>query len=64
MEDPLRHGFDGVEIYNHVCRWLNGKGHGLCYWDAMLQHQPNLLGFAVDDAHLRPEHPGWNGVGS
>lgn len=59
--EATRHGFDGVEVYNHVCHWLNGKGDGLAYWQAMLAQYPNTLGFAVDDAHIRPEHPGWNG---
>jgi hypothetical protein len=31
------------------------------HWDAFLRHNTNVLAFAVDDAHLRPEHPGWNG---
>ena len=61
MDDALRWGFHGVETYNHVCHWLNGKGGGLAYWNAMLEQRPNTLGLAVDDAHLRPEHPGWNG---
>ena len=61
LEDALRHDFDGVEIYNHVCRWLNGKSSGAVHWDAMLRRKPGTLGFASDDAHLRPEHPGWNG---
>jgi hypothetical protein len=61
VEDALSGEFHGVEIYNHVCRWLNGKADGLYLWDAVLEQQPNVLGFAVDDAHLRPEHPGWNG---
>lgn len=61
FDDALRWDFDGVEIYNHVCRWLNGKGNGLPYWSAMLDRAPNTLGLAVDDAHIRPEHPGWNG---
>jgi hypothetical protein len=61
MDDALRWGFHGVETYNHVCRWLNGKGDGLAHWNAMLAQRPNTLGLAVDDAHLRPEHPGWNG---
>jgi predicted metal-dependent phosphoesterase TrpH len=60
-DDALRWGFHGVETYNHVCRWLNGKGEGLAHWNAMLERRPNTLGLAVDDAHLRPEHPGWNG---
>ena len=61
FDDAFRHGFHGVEVYNHVCRWLNGKGDGLAFWDAMLGRAPATLGFASDDAHLRPEHPGWNG---
>lgn len=61
FDDALRWPFDGVEIYNHVCRWLNGKGEAAAYWNAMLVHRPNTLALAVDDAHLRPEHPGWNG---
>ncbi len=61
QEDALRWGFDGVEIYNHVCRWLNGKGGAASYWNWMLQSDPNTLAFAVDDAHVRDTHPGWNG---
>ncbi len=60
FEDGLRHKFHGVEIYNHVCRWLNGKGSGLFIWDSFLK-QHDILGFAVDDAHVKPEHPGWDG---
>jgi hypothetical protein len=62
LEDALRWGFHGVEVYNHVCRWLNGKGDGTVYWHAMLERTPNTLGLAVDDAHIRAEHPGWNGA--
>ena len=61
LEDALRWRFDGVEVYNHVCRWLNGKGDGGPYWHAMLAQAPNTLGFAADDAHLVAAHPGWNG---
>jgi hypothetical protein len=61
LSDALRWGFDGVEVYNHVCHWLNGKGEGLVHWNAMLERSPGVLSLAVDDAHLRPEHPGWNG---
>jgi predicted metal-dependent phosphoesterase TrpH len=61
FDDASRWPFDGVEVYNHVCRWLNGKGEGGAYWNAMLRHRPETLAFAADDAHLRPEHPGWNG---
>jgi hypothetical protein len=61
LDDCLRWPFHGVEIYNHVCHWLNGKSGGLVHWDALLRRNPNTLAFAADDAHLRPEHPGWNG---
>jgi len=61
LEDALRWGFHGVEIYNHVCRWLNGKGSGMVYWNSMLSSSSRTLSFATDDAHIRPEHPGWNG---
>ena len=61
LDDAVRLQFDGVEVYNHVCHWLNGKSGGLIHWDAALMANPSTLGFAVDDAHLRPEHPGWNG---
>ena len=61
LADCLRWPFDGVEIYNHVCHWLNGKGAGMVHWDAALMRDPSTLGFAVDDSHLRAEHPGWNG---
>lgn len=59
--DARRWRFDGVEVYNHVCRWLNGKDNGSAHWDAMLRDNPATLGLAADDAHLKPEHPGWNG---
>jgi len=60
-DDCLRWSFDGVEVYNHVCHWLNGKSNGAVHWDAALRTNPNTLGLAVDDAHLKSEHPGWNG---
>ncbi|MGC9349503.1 MAG: PHP domain-containing protein [Anaerolineae bacterium] len=61
FQDARRWEFHGVEVYNHVCWWLNGKGSGLAHWNAVLEQAPATLGFACDDAHLRPEHPGWNG---
>ena len=61
LADTARFSFDGVEVYNHVCRWLNGKGGGLTHWDAMLKRDRGTLCFAVDDAHLKPEHPGYDG---
>ena len=59
--DALRHGFDGVEVYNHVCWWLNGKGDGSTYWDQMLGRQPDTLGFAADDTHSTVGHGGTGG---
>jgi len=59
--DALRYGLEGVEVYNHVVRWLNGKSEGGVHWNAMLGQSPNTLAFATDDTHARTEHPGWNG---
>ena len=61
LDDALRWSFHGVEIYNHVCHFLNGKSSGLVHWDAALRSNPNTLAFAVDDSHLKPNHMGWNG---
>jgi len=60
-DDALAWGFHGVETYNHVCRWINGKGDGSVYWNMCLAHRPNTLGFAVDDSHIQGTHPVWNG---
>lgn len=63
FSDTLRWPFHGVEIYNHVCQWLNGKGDGRVYWNYMLSQPASVgaLAIAADDAHLSLEHPGWNG---
>jgi len=61
LEDALRWGFDGIEVYNNVCTWLNGKGNGMVHWDAALRANPNTLAFAVDDAHLGPGQNIWDG---
>ena len=61
-DDVRRWNFDGIEIYNHVCRWLNGKADGLVHWHAALAQNPRTLALAVDDAHITPDHPGWNGA--
>jgi hypothetical protein len=61
LDDALRWGVDAVEVYNHICHWLNGKGCGAVHWQAVLASDPEVLGVAVDDAHLSAEHPGWNG---
>jgi len=60
-EDSLRWKFDGVEVYNHICRWFNGKGDGMIFWNAALKRDPNTLAFSVDDCHLGPGNPVWNG---
>lgn len=61
FDEALRWGFHGVEVYNNVCHWLNGKGNGLAYWQAMLARAPGTLAFASDDTHLRAGNPAWNG---
>ena len=61
LEDAVRWSFHGVEIYNHVCHWLNGKSDGAVHWHRMLEANPQTLAFAADDAHICPEHPGWDG---
>ena len=61
LNDALRWDFDGVEVYNHVCDWLNGRGCSLIHWDAMLKRNPDSISLSVDDAHLTLEHPPMNG---
>ena len=61
FEDAARWHFDGIEVYNHICQWLNGKGDGGAYWNAVLNRYPGTLALAVDDAHLKPDEPGCNG---
>jgi len=61
LEDALAWPFDGVEIYNHVCRNLNGKSGGQVHWSALLGRNTETFAFAVDDAHISPVHPSWNG---
>jgi hypothetical protein len=60
-EESLRHDFDGVEVYNNVTWWANGKGRSDYIWDRMLGANLDVLGFACDDAHITEEYPGWNG---
>lgn len=59
--DVQRFPFDAIEIYNHVCDWLNGKGSSLMLWDQVLASGDSVFGIAADDAHIVPRHPGWNG---
>lgn len=60
-EDVKRWDFDGVEVYNHVCRWLNGKSSGTAHFSAMLGNSMKALAFASDDAHLNAAEPVYNG---
>jgi len=48
----------GVEVYNKVCDRLNGKGYSNVHWDDLLDAGHRILGFAVDDAHLRSDIAG------
>lgn len=57
-----RWDFDAVEVYNHVCQWLNGKGDSCIHWHQAMKHKPCTLALAADDAHITARHPGWNGA--
>lgn len=59
VAEARKYGFHGVEVYNHICHCLNGKGDGSYVWDAMLESDTNVLGFAADDTHFNPNYPGW-----
>ncbi|MEK7475279.1 MAG: CehA/McbA family metallohydrolase [Candidatus Coatesbacteria bacterium] len=48
---PLR-GHLGIEIYNHVCDDLNGRGASVELWDHLLERGRRVWGLAVDDAHF------------
>ncbi len=61
VEEGVRHAFSGIEVYNHINKVAFGKGFGVYHWDAALEHQPDLLGFATDDAHFIKELPAENG---
>jgi hypothetical protein len=60
-EDALRYGFDGVEAFNNIADWLNGKSSGAFHWDRMLDRSISTFGSAVDDAHINATYPTWNG---
>jgi hypothetical protein len=61
VPEGMRHKFHGIEIYNHTSQCEIGKGYATTYWDTLLENKPNLLGFAVDDAHFTPGEPFWKG---
>ena len=63
-EEGLRHGFHGIEVWNHGSEISIGKGIAAFHWDAVLVKQPDLLGFATDDNHFfeegyPPQVGGW-----
>lgn len=63
VEEGLRHGFHGVEVYNHSVEMTIGKGLGAFHWDSALEQQPDMVGFATDDNHfvetIPPQVGGW-----
>ena len=63
VEEGLRHRFHGVEVFNSTNEVVFGKGMAAYHWDASLIHQPDMLGFATDDAHfirgVPAEKGGW-----
>jgi len=48
----------GVEVYNKVCDRAIAKGYSSVHWDDLLDAGHRILGFAVDDAHLRSDIAG------
>jgi hypothetical protein len=61
VAEGLRHKFHGVEVFNSIAQIAFGKGMGAFHWDASLVHQPDMLGFATDDAHFIREIPAEKG---
>lgn len=46
----------GIEIWNHTCEQLNGKGWALDRWDEILKTGRRCFGFAVSD-HVHSNDP-------
>jgi len=63
VADGLRHRFHGMEVYNQASEIATGKGYGAFHWDSVLEQQPDMLGFAMDDNHFgdgyAPQVGGW-----
>jgi len=55
-------GLAGMEVYNHICQLLNGKGSSVNIWDELLMNGRQLWGVAADDAHLSTFHPQLQGA--
>ncbi len=64
MEDCLRWQPDGVEVYNHVCHWLNGKSGGLVHWEALLKADPATLALPLTTPTSGPSIRAGTGAGS
>lgn len=50
----------GLEIWNHTCEQLNGKGWALEMWDQVLATGRRCYGFSVSD-HVQSTDPGFLG---
>ena len=61
VAEGIRHDFHGVEVFNSITQVAFGQGSGVFHWDASLVHQPDMLGFATDDAHFFKEVPAEKG---
>jgi hypothetical protein len=61
VAEGVRHDFHGVEVFNSINQVAFGKGSGAFHWDAALVHQPDMLGFATDDAHFFKDVPAEKG---
>ncbi len=48
-------GYAGIEVYNHLCNNLMGKGYSTVHFDGVLQAGRRILGFASDDAHSKKD---------
>ena len=59
--EGIRFGFDGIEVFNSISQVIWGKGTGSYHWDASLVHQPDMFGFAADDAHFFKDAPAEKG---
>jgi hypothetical protein len=59
--EGIRFGFHGIEVFNSISQVIWGKGMGAYHWDASLVHQPDMLGFAADDAHFFKDAPAEKG---
>ena len=59
--EGIRHDFHGIEVFNSINQVAFGKGMGAYHWDASLVHQPDMLGFATDDAHFIRDVPAEKG---